>query len=95
MIVRRGRKPGSKVNHLRDGSRVIVTGHAANKLIKKEAIRKNEHAKKNGKAFNGNSSSYKRLSIASKKDLDNLISSPRRIIRRKTIIHRLRNCVLG
>lgn len=95
MAVRRGRKPGSKVKHLRDGSRVIVTGHAASKLIKKEAIRKSEHAKKIGKAFKSNSNGYKNLSVASKKNLDNLMSSPRRIIRRKTITHRLRNCVLG
>ena len=46
MTVKRGRKPGSKVKRLKDGSRVVVTGRAANALARKEALKKAKPAKK-------------------------------------------------
>lgn len=39
MALKRGRKPGSKVKKLKDGSRVVVTGRAAAALSKKEEER--------------------------------------------------------
>jgi hypothetical protein len=40
MALRRGRKPGSKVKVLKDGSKVVVTGRAAAALRQKEAVEK-------------------------------------------------------
>ena len=50
MAVKRGRKPGSKVKKLKDGSRVVVTGRAAHALTRKEATKKAKPAKKAEKA---------------------------------------------
>lgn len=38
MALKRGRKPGSKVKKLKDGTRVVVTGRAAKALVRKESI---------------------------------------------------------
>lgn len=46
---RRGRKPGSKLKKLKDGTRVVVTGRAAKALIKKEVDAKSK-AKAKAKA---------------------------------------------
>ena len=40
MALKRGRKPGSKVKKLKDGSRVVVTGRAAAALARREEARK-------------------------------------------------------
>ncbi len=40
MNLKRGRKPGSKVKKLKDGSRVVVTGRAAAALTRREETRK-------------------------------------------------------
>lgn len=40
MTLKRGRKPGSKVKKLKDGSRVVVTGRAAAALVRKERVKK-------------------------------------------------------
>lgn len=40
MALKRGRKPGSKVKKLKDGSRVVVTGRAAAALTRREESRK-------------------------------------------------------
>jgi len=40
MSLKRGRKPGSKVKKLKDGTRVVVTGRAAKALLHKEEIKK-------------------------------------------------------
>jgi probable rRNA maturation factor len=40
MSLKRGRKPGSKIKKLQDGTRVVVTGRAATALVRKEAARK-------------------------------------------------------
>lgn len=46
MTIKRGRKPGSKVKRLKDGSRVVVTGRAARALARKEATKKAKPARK-------------------------------------------------
>ena len=40
MSLKRGRKPGSKVKVLKDGSRVVVTGRAAGALKRKVKLKK-------------------------------------------------------
>lgn len=40
MALKRGRKPGSKVKVQKDGTRVVVTGRAAQALVQKEQARK-------------------------------------------------------
>ena len=39
MSLKRGRKPGSKVKKLKDGTRVVVTGRAAAALVRREKVR--------------------------------------------------------
>jgi probable rRNA maturation factor len=51
MNLKRGRKPGSKVKELKDGSRVVVTGRAAAALSRREETRKErEKTRKTPKA---------------------------------------------
>lgn len=45
MTLKRGRKPGSKVKKLKDGSRVVVTGRAAAALVRRERVKKEKKAK--------------------------------------------------
>ncbi len=45
MTLKRGRKPGSKVKKLKDGSRVVVTGRAAAALVRKERLKKEKKPK--------------------------------------------------
>lgn len=45
MTLKRGRKPGSKVKKLKDGSRVVVTGRAAAALIRRERVKKEKKVK--------------------------------------------------
>ncbi len=45
MALKRGRKPGSKVKKLKDGSRVVVTGRAAAALVRKERVKKEKKIK--------------------------------------------------
>jgi probable rRNA maturation factor len=42
MSLKRGRKPGSKVKKLKDGSRVVVTGRAAAALVRRERVKKDK-----------------------------------------------------
>ena len=46
MSLKRGRKAGSKVKKLKDGTRVVVTGRAATALVRKQKIKKAKPAKK-------------------------------------------------
>jgi probable rRNA maturation factor len=46
MVRKRGRKPGSKVKVMRDGTRVVVTGRAAKAQIRKEEAKKEKKAAK-------------------------------------------------
>ena len=45
MSLKRGRKPGSKVKRLKDGSRVVVTGRAAAALVRRERVKKDKKVK--------------------------------------------------
>jgi probable rRNA maturation factor len=45
MNLKRGRKPGSKVKKLKDGSRVVVTGRAAAALVRREHVKKDKKVK--------------------------------------------------
>jgi len=45
MSLKRGRKPGSKVKKLKDGSRVVVTGRAAAALVRRERVKKDKRVK--------------------------------------------------
>lgn len=45
MSLKRGRKPGSKVKKLKDGSRVVVTGRAAAALVRRERVKKDKKGK--------------------------------------------------
>jgi rRNA maturation RNase YbeY len=45
MTLKRGRKPGSKVKRLKDGSRVVVTGRAAAALVRRERVKKEKKVK--------------------------------------------------
>ncbi len=46
MTLKRGRKAGSKVKKLKDGSRVVVTGRAATAIARKQLAKKAKPAKK-------------------------------------------------
>lgn len=46
LSLKRGRKPGSKVKELKDGSRVVVTGRAAQALIRKDKLKKAKPVRK-------------------------------------------------
>jgi rRNA maturation RNase YbeY len=45
MSLKRGRKQGSKVKKLKDGSRVVVTGRAAAALVRRERVKKEKKVK--------------------------------------------------
>ena len=45
MSLKRGRKPGSKVKKLKDGSRIVVTGRAAAALVRRERVKKEKKVK--------------------------------------------------
>ena len=45
MSLKRGRKPGSKVKKLKDGTRVVVTGRAAAALVRRERVKKDKKVK--------------------------------------------------
>jgi len=45
MNLKRGRKPGSKVKKLKDGTRVVVTGRAAAALVRRERVKKEKKVK--------------------------------------------------
>jgi probable rRNA maturation factor len=46
MTRKRGRKPGSKLKTLKGGTRVVVTGRAAQALVRREKLQKEKAAKK-------------------------------------------------
>lgn len=46
MSLKRGRKPGSKVKKLKDGTRVVVTGRAASAIAQKQKLKKAKPVKK-------------------------------------------------
>ena len=96
MAVRRGRKPGSKVKRLKDGTRVVVTGRAAHAIERKEAQLKVKPVKKAEKAPKKVAEKPKRSPGRPRKVLEtaSAIAAPRRTPRRKRT-PRLRTGVLG
>jgi len=94
MTAKRGRKPGSKVKHLKDGSRVVVAGRASSTAINKEAIRAGKCMRKFGKNLNGVTESSKCYQTNIKKSPEQTLASVRRTTRRKHT-HSLRNGVLS
>jgi probable rRNA maturation factor len=93
MTVKRGRKPGSKVKRLKDGSRVVVTGRAANALARKEALKKAKPAKKAVRARKPGEKP-KRAPGRPRKVTEAPAPAPRRIVRRRRA-PRLRTGVLA
>ena len=97
MTVRRGRKPGSKVKRLKDGTRVVVTGRAAHAIERKEAAKKIKPVKKVEKAPKKVADKPKRSPGRPRKVVDGAGAAavaPRRTPRRKRVV-RLRTGVLG
>jgi len=94
MTVKRGRKPGSKVKRLKDGSRVVVTGRAATAIVRKEALRKAKPAKKAAKAARKATDKPKRAPGRPRKVAETAAPAPRRAVRRKRT-PRLRTGVLA
>jgi len=92
MAVKRGRKPGSKVKKLKDGSRVVVTGRAAHALVRKEAAKKAKPARKVEKAPKKVAEKPKRSPGRPRKVVD-APAAPKRVVRRKR--PPLRSGVLG
>lgn len=96
MAVRRGRKPGSKVKRLKDGTRVVVTGRAAHAIERKEAAKKIKPVKKVEKAPKKAVEKVKRSPGRPRKVVEGAPAAvaPRRTPRRKRA-PRLRTGVLG
>ena len=92
MAVKRGRKPGSKVKKLKDGSRVVVTGRAAHALVRKEAAKKVKPVRKAEKAVKKVVDKPKRSPGRPRKVVD-APAAPKRVVRRKR--PPLRSGVLG
>ena len=92
MAVKRGRKPGSKVKKLKDGSRVVVTGRAAHALVRKEAAKKVKPVRKAEKAAKKVVDKPKRSPGRPRKVVD-APAAPKRVVRRKR--PPLRSGVLG
>lgn len=79
MALKRGRKPGSKVKKLKDGSRVVVTGRAAAALVRKERVKKEKKVKVR-KVAKPKEAAVKRGPGRPRKEATAL---PKRVIRRK------------
>ena len=92
MAVKRGRKPGSKVKRLKDGSRVVVTGRAAHALVRKEAAKKTKPVRKTEKAAKKPVEKPKRAPGRPRKVVE-APAAPKRAPRRKRAP--LRSGVLG
>jgi len=92
MAVKRGRKPGSKVKKLKDGSRVVVTGRAAHALVRKEAVKKAKPVRKAEKAPKKVAEKPKRAPGRPRKVAE-APAAPKRVVRRKRPA--LRSGVLG
>jgi len=94
MTVKRGRKPGSKVKRLKDGSRVVVTGRAASAIVRKEALKKAKPAKKAPRAKKVVDKPKRAPGRPRKVAEAPAAPAPRRTVRRKRA-PRLRTGVLG
>ena len=93
MAVKRGRKPGSKVKKLKDGSRVVVTGRAAHALVRKEAARKTKPVRKAEKPPRAKAADKPKRAPGRPRKAVEAPAAPKRAIRRKR--PPLRSGVLG
>lgn len=93
MAVKRGRKPGSKVKRLKDGSRVVVTGRAAHALVRKEAAKKVKPAKKAEKKAPRKAAEKPKRAPGRPRKVVEAAAAPKRVVRRKR--PPLRSGVLG
>ena len=94
MSAKRGRKSGSKIKCLKDGSRVVVTGRAASAVIHKEAIRISKYARKVSKNLSEVAEGSKRYQMSPKKVFESQTITVRRVVHRKHA-RSLRNGVLS
>jgi probable rRNA maturation factor len=94
MTTKRGRKLGSKVKCLKDGSHIVVTGRAASAAIHKEAMQASKYMRKFSKNLNGAPENPTCCQVNTKKTPEYEVVSVRRTVRRKHA-HNLRNGVLG
>lgn len=90
MALKRGRKAGSKVKKLRDGSRVVVTGRAAAALNRKESEQAAKQSARKKKAAAKNPDAPKRGPGRPRKDAASAAApaAPRRIVRRRIPLFR-------
>lgn len=91
MSLKRGRKPGSKIKKLKDGSRVVVTGRSAKAIERKEAERKAKPAAKAKKA----PAAPKRAPGRPRKPKAEAAAPAKRVVRRKRPAVKPRTGLLG
>jgi probable rRNA maturation factor len=96
MSLKRGRKPGSKVKKLKDGTRVVVTGRAAQAIEKQAKLKKTKPVKRVAKAKKVDPAKPKRGPGRPRKAKAEAASAaPRRAPRRKRPAAKPRSGVLG
>ena len=89
MSLKRGRKPGSKVKKLRDGTRVVVTGRAASALSRRETERDSKAKARKGRPKRTADAPVKRGPGRPRKDAPAAGPvAPRRTVRRRIPIFR-------
>jgi probable rRNA maturation factor len=89
MALKRGRKQGSKVKVLKDGSRVVVTGRAAHALVRKQASQVPAKAAKPAKVKAAPPAVAKRGPGRPRKvavSAETVKSAPKRTVRRKRAV---------
>jgi rRNA maturation RNase YbeY len=96
MSLKRGRKPGSKVKNLKDGTRVVVTGRAAQTLQDKPKVKKAKPAKRVSKAKKVVPAKPKRGPGRPRKVLAEAApTAAKRVVRRKRPAPKPRSGVIG
>jgi probable rRNA maturation factor len=96
MSLKRGRKPGSKVKKLKDGSRVVVTGRAAQAVVQKEKLKKAKPAKRVAKAKKVDPAKPKRGPGRPRKvQAEAAPAVAKRVVRRKRPVSKPRSGVIG
>ncbi len=96
MSLKRGRKPGSKVKVLKDGTRMVVTGRAAQALQDKPKLKKAKPLKRAVKAKVSDPSKPKRGPGRPRKvPVEGAPVAAKRIARRKRAVPKPRSGVIG
>lgn len=96
MSLKRGRKSGSKVKKLKDGTRVVVTGRAAQAIVQKEKVKKEKPTKRVAKAKKVDSGKPKRGPGRPRKvQTEPAPAAAKRVVRRKRPAPRPRSGVIG